>query len=567
MIWGMGADDTVSTHSRIGFHDPRQTTHSTKTSYVSYTQAKAAPRPQAKKLTYLATPQQTHISQPNPRNTLSTNSLGLQDGGARQRVAENIGQPHHHGDAITLGHMLRDGTAKLVGTWDQLYGTPQYQNLDSTTAPEQPFYTSDGIASEWQSSLAESSYRTPKVENRQGKRFAHPLKPSAPVFIPSNQTSLVSYPRIFVGPRSTESSRMAVNSTSQQSELHPPRILHNLNGLPTPPSSTSPQWSSNFSPYQASVYSPVLPAQTVGQSTSSSGQRSGADSSNELRKFVYERIGSRTNKKKKEMTITSTNQNDQAMHPGTFISGSPINALNFKYMRHISSPSTVSAKSPPYPGPPPSTPLPALPPSPIVDNLKSRNCRSSFSTTPPSPTSPEAHSRPRSVSYQQPRSVPLARLIQRRLSSVPEEDLSSRVRSPSPPPSNLQSNASHVQKYRTDLTPDVTREQYQSQIARTPSPVHTSLKSQSRIGSGYDREDSFDVLDTKKATKHVAAKVNLPLATSSRKGTRHLGESNQNYTRSEDRSKGKASKKRGKAKRDKMTFNTEISQDRILHQE
>jgi len=82
-----------------------------------------------------------------------------------------------------------------------------------------------------------------------------------------------------------------------------------------------------------------------------------------------------------------------------------------------------SERSPAQPRPPPNTPFSSL--HSREQALSSQAARSSSMTTPPSPTSPQLHVR--SLSHQQTRSIPLARLIQRRLSSVPEEDSGSPV--------------------------------------------------------------------------------------------------------------------------------------------
>jgi hypothetical protein len=137
------------------------------------------------------------------------------------------------------------------------------------------------------------------------------------------------------------------------------------------------------------------------------------------------------------------------------------------------SPSPVS---PAQPGPPPNTPLPPIPAASAYD-AKHRASRSFLAAaTLPSPTSPEA--RTRSLTFQQPRSVPLARLIQRRLSSVPEEDLSSVAERARSPPSSPQSKLNLSQSQSQRHLP--TRPSFHAPGA--PSPSATALSPQTETG-------------------------------------------------------------------------------------
>ncbi|CAK5281617.1 unnamed protein product [Mycena citricolor] len=167
------------------------------------------------------------------------------------------------------------------------------------------------------------------------------LKPSAPAFIPASLQEIS--PRIFVEPRGGHtiqpSLRLSAFELAQQ-------FQRAQNTLPTPPPSSSPQWSPQLAQPQMSYVDPFPPLDI------------------------------------------------HALVP-------------FKPGRPLAPFSPGDFGSPPPPGPPPNTPLPALPVS-----------------GQPSPR----------VLGRMPRSVPFARMLQRRLSAVPEEE---GVRSPPPSPPKL----------------------------------------------------------------------------------------------------------------------------------
>ncbi|KAK0504784.1 hypothetical protein EDD18DRAFT_1343564 [Armillaria luteobubalina] len=208
-----------------------------------------------------------------------------------------------------------------------------------------------------------------------------------------------SGPRLFVESRTNPqlTSQVIIPTGPRMSAIdiaHQYRIKQLQSALPTPPNSSEPQWSPYFSessndiPYHDYDRSmlfdrfqrPVLEAKNPDA---------------ELRRFVVERMN----------------------NPDIFIDDPPVFSARLSrqpiYRSVSQDRQNVFEMSPPPPGPPPNSPLPL---APSAYSKPSRN-----TAVPLSPTSPEFQDHFCSMS-RQPRSIPLARLIQRRLSVVPEED-------------------------------------------------------------------------------------------------------------------------------------------------
>ena len=523
MIWGLGADDAPSTYSHVSSQNaqhvaPRTNAHS------SYT--KVPPRLQKKppSSAYLATPQQTPRLSPNPRDrpmTLNGRDRRTQVA-TRLRALENLGsRPYDtYGSANALDNMLRIGTAKVAGTWDSLYGNASYQSQDPSVG--RPFNMNTGIALDWQLATTQHSLERPAEKNGHEPKPTHFLKPSAPVFVPSSQVSPLPFPRIFIEPRSTQTHKehnQARHIPAIERSQQPRKQQTHQNVLPTPPSSSSPQWSSNFSPYQISSPDIAPPRSSkISDDLGQQKQRVPADSSHDLRRFVYEHIGSGCPNRAKCLP-SAVSRSHATKFPQAPTHYSDVSRIP-RQTQHISKPSPISVSSPPHPGPPPSTPLPPLPSISSTRDSRIKSGPSSFSTTFLSP-----ETRPRSLSYQHPRSIPLARLVRRRLSSVPEEDLSSvRERNcPSPTPLSVhQTNISHAHTYMSHeqlilQIPQQQEKQFHSSTTRTPSPIPAVLALRSRARSEFDSGE-FLIEPGLKAISGPAArfgsfpaKVRLPL--------------------------------------------------------
>ncbi|OSD06870.1 hypothetical protein PYCCODRAFT_774966 [Trametes coccinea BRFM310] len=206
--------------------------------------------------------------------------------------------------------------------------------------------------------------------------------------------------------------------------------------LPTPPSSTSPLWSSNFSPYQGGLLSPELLAAAglsqLGQNyTSSQAYLSGLD-------HAYHGLVGSTSGTLADYLAGARRMHLHGLAPAAQINGNaqrlpprlaaeyarrrvgPESAVDAhqplpgsRASRHASSPVRGMAQSPVVPKPPPNTPYTAS----RTGVAKERHPNEvPVATGPLSPTSP------RETLSQYSRSIPLNKLMQRRLSIVPEEE-------------------------------------------------------------------------------------------------------------------------------------------------
>lgn len=523
MIWGLGADDAPSTHSRGSSYNPQHETPRMDFSHNSH--FKAPPRLQKKQASsaYLVTPQQT------PTLLLDSRRDRKVHDPSDQHVLENIESRYPHDayvGAITLDNMLSSGSGKVLGTWDSLYGHLAYQPQHSIEGGR-AVNMGKGLALDWQSTFTRQSLETSLIKNEYTTKLSNFLKPSAPPFVPSSQITPLSYPRIFVEPRSpqvhqksSQSRRKAAIDITQRLGYHQKRDYQNV--LPTPPSSSSPLWSSTFSPYQGSFHSPDVALSRLSRITDTvthQKQHNSTDSSSELRKFVYDRISNASLAANTSNTSTTVLQGNQAFKSQTVTPRCPDVSHLVKHIQHLNLSSSSAIKSSPHPGPPPSAPLPPLPP--VTCGYQSRVDQLPIANTPPSPTSPE--SRPCSVSYQNPRSIPLARLVQRRLSSVPEEDPNSfieRVPALLPPPSQQLSGnrrTSHVPQAQSVRQTPGTRSQQKQLIysaARTPSPLPNALALKLGTPTDVDREelepDSRYISRAELKAEFLPAKVKLP---------------------------------------------------------
>lgn len=277
-----------------------------------------------------------------------------------------------------------------------------------------------------------------------------PLKSSAAAFVPSHQDQY-AHPRIFVEPRSAQEAFHAHRRMSAIEIAHQYRLKRDFqNTLPTPPASSSPQWS----PYlraHPSFTSPILSTsqfpgsasvQQFNQHLAAYYRQSFAfegDSGRDYNVAPIDEVGISTQ-------VLKPSRHQHSGQGTSYVSAVPSNK------------SCTVDIPPPHPGSPPDAPLPpAFNRIDVISRLSQPKQRS-VEMAPLSPTSPEP--RIRSLSHQQPRSIPLARLIQRRLSSVPEEDLSSSFGKNRPAlsptlhrPRLVHTHATHARRTRTQAHP------------------------------------------------------------------------------------------------------------------
>ena len=410
MIWGLGPDDIQPPHS----HDD-----------ILSTSRKPASNPQstlASRLHKMQTPaSQARVrqSQRPVRDVLIRPAPLVNEQDHNQAIPRQgaISDARQAGDTYTCGYVheniLQPNIAKASHTWSPVCGLSDNRTMESFGQDLRAFDMERGLGLTWQATLPqdglESCCRLGSNQN-----LAKYLKASAPTFVPASQVPLCSLPRIFVEPRPAEVpiSRLSAIEMSQKHRQQ-------RNSLPTPPSSSSSQWSPYLTPYQDSPDLALLsPAVSIKHAQQ---QYCARDSLQQHDRLFYESLDRMAPTKKPSFAaptqINSTVCHRLASHHFPDPSGNLIKLLQHRH----------EISSPPHPGPPPNTPLPPVP-------IRGFQYDSSPSIISSSPTSlaPKA----RTLSYHQPRSVPLARLMERRLSSVPEEEMTSFIEQiSSPPPS------------------------------------------------------------------------------------------------------------------------------------
>jgi len=226
-------------------------------------------------------------------------------------------------------------------------------------------------------------------------------------------------------------------------------------------------------------------------------------------------------------------------------------------VRHVES-------SPVAPRVPPNTPLSAqASPSRTVQNDQLKP----ILAAPLSPTSPKP--RLRSFTQQHPRSIPLTKLIQRRLSSVPEEDLGSNGRdrrSPSPPTQRARCyTASGESPARQILNVHLTPP-YPLRNSRQPNLVPNSLLLQGNSSAGgrnFLGNDAqlLPTLTTVKLPTHGAVNVNAGdrpgHGTQCQAASGRFNRSKEGPMRAHDNTRGQGARRgwRGKRGRGTHVFN------------
>ena len=236
-------------------------------------------------------------------------------------------------------------------------------------------------------------------------------------------------PQILIEPRSPEihqapSRRMTAMELAHQYQQHQLLKMQQQNLLPTPPNSSSPLWSSEFSPYNHHSVSPAsLRHQAVQE------QLRDSEAPDQLRQLVRERLGRNIVHDPDISPLAPAAQINPASrldYPGYEIDPQALaNFLATQDIQHLPPLSSDVLL--------PVTRAPQTLPGYLGHDA--RRYAAPHHDTLLSPSSPEFRYTRGHPQPQIPRSIPLARLMQRRLSSVPEEDSSPTIhgRSPSPP--------------------------------------------------------------------------------------------------------------------------------------
>lgn len=249
-------------------------------------------------------------------------------------------------------------------------------------------------------------------------------------------------------PHSSHNPPQRMSALEIAQKFHQQQLLqkHHQSMLPTPPSSSSPLWSSGFSPYQDSLLSPeglattywsnapAIPArltsqrnevQLVSQTETTRGARyNSTEPSSNARNWSRGTtnwpnanhiqpptlLGNRAHRTSD--SVFSANAIDLSL---LHRPGEATQQRRLPTVLETSQFVSPAQQSPSVPRPPPNTPMQSVKARQQVSKPELHSS--------PSPLSPtKSESGLRSLAQQHPRSVPLHRLIQRRLSSVPEED-------------------------------------------------------------------------------------------------------------------------------------------------
>jgi len=279
----------------------------------------------------------------------------------------------------------------IVGTLD---GRRTFDNNVSSSINLDNFSRDPRILGrEWRNIPVSDTNTQPETLGFKGRRSSINLNKSAPVFVPANSNdnqthSLGVYMRSSDGHASDAYSQIR-NPTNYASVT---QQYQQNNDLITPPSTSSPRWSPVFTPQHSAIN---LKEPTLTQEVQSLMYRIPMVHSPDLQDD-YSSNG---------FAIQSNPQEDDEGHERYK------SAQNFGSHVRTFSPIDVGF----------STNLKEFTRSilqPEVSTKFSNQLESTYEVVQTNPTL----ERRRNLSYQQPRSIPLARLIQRRLSSVAEED-------------------------------------------------------------------------------------------------------------------------------------------------
>lgn len=404
---------------------------------------------------------------------------------------------------------------------------------------------------EWQLARLRQALRTSLADMDSYTTYPGRLEPVIPVALTSGLPQ--SYPRIFVESRPNEpvspptrqsSIEMAQQYRHQQlyRQTLQKQQLQLQNILPTPPNSSSPQWSSHFSPYL--TYSSAFSPESVGSTehpvpVSSQRYRSGA---NAPQRHVYDRHENvNVNDFDTGTNIPSTQTILPNVHSAPSLRQSPSSSSTLaKYIKQLQALSPIAHFSPLQSLPPPNT---SLSPLPSTDASAGAVYHPPAVPTPPSPESPQTLSR--GPSYHNARSMVSSRSMQRRLSSVPEEDSAFLELSMSASPLRFQSQATtdnipsghdgttrhhtrHVDVTRRSAFPDLCESESNLGIAfhhdtspakvRLPATKEHNIREQT---SGY-HEQSKEAHQHGHRKKHRYKKAKGSAATNEQTATRGL---------------------------------------------
>lgn len=442
MIWGLEGEDAASNRSRTDGHQSGATSHSSHRSVANATQGPVPPRFQKTK------------TQGDRGSATQIQDQEQVKPGNRLEVPYR--QQNQSSSIYLHGQIIKDPSDDQhePDTPESDYPDYDFSSLKVQRPPSHDLHLYDLVHStgiDWravllaQQKLGNSSILSPSTSSLASvgdpdgrlKLFTpgslHSWDSRSPIILengdPVSQLSET---------RSNAPRRMSALEIAQKYRLQQLQQQYQQSLLPTPPSSSSPLWSSGFSPYQDSLVSPeLLAAACIPRNVSNSllvqtGVPPAHGSSKHLRSSAYAGTGSMS-RHVDLPTLTQSTQleavpsSSKQISPMIAEAGLTHSIADYIWKHPRKSPTVAPSvqqveRSPTLPRQPPNTPLSSL--SNILGTqlhqLEPDADVAEHEDRPLSPTSPKAHLR--SISQQHPRSIPLARLIQRRLSSVPEEE-------------------------------------------------------------------------------------------------------------------------------------------------
>lgn len=442
MIWGLGSDDQPHNQIRaegLPYHpdNPQNAPSHGSNQVPSRLQKKRTlTTQQVPKLSRTQT--SAHTS--NAKQSLARKQRQAHDD-MRRPLSQVSPDIETHQDIVS-GLSWNEGQPMPTGV-----GVP-----DSLVTDADVFPVDNNRILEWHLARLRQALRTSLVDMDSYSAYPGRLEPVIPTALAPGLPQ--SYPRIFVEPRPNEPVSSATRQSPieaaqqyRQQQLYRQALqkqkLQVQNFLPTPPNSSSPQWSSHFSPYMTycSTFSPELVGSTEHLvPVASQKYRSGSNASQYL-PHVYDRH------ERDNVNDFDTNTNILSAKPPQIVpnvnsaaslrqSSSPSSTLA-KYIKQLQALSPIAHFSPLQSV---STPNAPLAPLPSTDESTANPFRSVYRSpvvpTPLSPESPQTLSR---GSLYNARSMPPTRPMQRRLSSVPEEGSAFLELSASVSPLRLQS--------------------------------------------------------------------------------------------------------------------------------
>jgi hypothetical protein len=343
--------------------------------------------------------------------------------------------------------------------------------------------------------------------DRKGNLLEYPLKAanstpkttypntSAAIFVPT-QSQPCSDPRVIIEPRTSFRIDQGSHGVSALDVAQQYRAKQHLqNSLPTPPSSSSFQWKPVFPAY-VDAESPVVAAplehsiRIAQQVQSSAPQEKNYASDYTLHdpRLFSERYDP-SGISMPDVSLTATPGSD--VPPST-----QNNAYDMPQVYEAQELLTLISRLPPSPGTTPFASLSASPASPlrsarsITSHLSRESNRNDLVLA---PLPPDCR---RNLSHQQPRSIPLARLIQRRLSSVTEEDLGRDQPSQDTPRDSCTALFSRSFKTRTAQNPVTSQD-----------PIVTALTPRTQTD---DLVESVSILTSTQLVSNTDVTVKLP---------------------------------------------------------